>query len=128
MRISWENYRRHGTTTFYGLENALRTIVGASAVAMETHFAIISIFWQVGDYIEALDRFFPADVIPTVPSSAQLPIIAEFIIFLLGLIGLIYITERAFIMQSPSSYTAKAHAGHYIRRRWRKLKCLWDRS
>ena len=128
MRISLENFRKHGTTTLYGLENALRTIVGASAVAMETHFAIVSIFWQVGNYIETLDRFFPDDVMPIVPSSAQLPVIAEFMIFLLGLIGLIYITERAFIMQSPSKYTAKAQTGHYIRRKWRRLKCLWDRS
>ena len=128
MRISLENYRKHGKTTLLGLENALRTIGGGCAVAMETQFAILTIFSQVDNYIETLNQFFPEDVTPFVPPSAPLPVITEFIIFSVGLMGLIYITGRAFMMQSPSENTAMAQTGRYIRRKWRELKCLWDRT
>ena len=128
MRISRENIQRHRETKLSGLENTLRTIGGASAVAMEVHVAIITIFWQVDNYIKTLDQFFPDEGMLIMPPSAPLPVIAEFILFLSGLVGLIYITERAFIMQSPSNHTAKAQTCQYIGRKWRELKCLWDLS
>ena len=127
-RIWSKNFRRHGDVRLNGLENAFRAILGGSAVAMETHFAIVSVFWQIRNYIETLNQFLPEGLIAAPTPEPLLPVIAEFIIFFLGLIGLIYITQRAFIMQCPSKQTASEKARQKIRGTRQYFKSLWDSS
>ena len=127
-RIWDENFRRHGDVRLNGLENAFRAILGGSAVAMETHFAIVSVFWQIRNYIETLNQFLPEGLIAAPTPEPLLPVIAEFTIFFLGLLGLIYITERAFIMQSPSKQTAKEQVVQKVRGIRQHFKSLWDSS